>query len=47
METEVVDIEQEMEDRNEIEYLEGLLSYCCDAPITETGFCEQCGEHAI
>ena len=29
------------------EYLEGVLSYCCDARITETGFCEQCGEHAI
>lgn len=29
------------------EYLEGVLSYCCDARITETGFCEQCGEHAL
>jgi len=29
------------------EYLEGVTSYCCDARITETGFCEQCGEHAL
>lgn len=29
------------------EYLEGVMSQCCDARITETGFCEQCGEHAI
>jgi hypothetical protein len=30
----------------EIENLE-ILSECCAAPITETGFCSQCKEHAI
>lgn len=23
-----------------------VISACCDAPITDTGFCTFCGEHA-
>lgn len=35
----------EIEERDEIAVLDEL-SFCCEAPITESGFCTECWDNA-